>query len=44
MGAGGGRITLAKTSLNREIDLPYHQRMDVGGDDQDLNDFSYDEY
>jgi hypothetical protein len=44
MGAGGCRITLAKTSLNRGIDLPYHQRMGVSGDDENLNDFSYDEY
>ena len=32
------------TSLNQGIDLPYHQRMSVDDDDENLNDFSYDEY
>jgi hypothetical protein len=32
------------TSLNRGTDPPYHQRTGVGGDDENLNDFSYDEY
>jgi hypothetical protein len=44
MGAGECPITLARTSRNREIDLLYHQWMGVGDDNENLNDFSYDEY